>query len=366
MKNNNLINISSIEEIIDDARNGRMFILVDDPTRENEGDLIIPAQMITPESINFMAKYGRGLICLALTKQRINELELPLMNPSNQSNDLTAFTISIEAKEGITTGISAADRAHTITVAINNNRKKDDIVSPGHIFPLMAWDGGVLERAGHTEAAVDIAKLAGLNPSGVICEIMNDDGTMARLPELVKFSKFHSLKIGTVSDLIKYRLKNSKIIELIKEREFESEMGKDFKLKIFKNILSGEKHYALVKNLSNNNKPTYVRMHKLDITKDIFEEKNIFGDEISKSFKIIENKGSGAIVLINSDMSPKIEKIFDRRDTEESKLELREYGVGAQILLELGLHQIILLSNSNKKIIALDGFNLEIVSQEKI
>ena len=366
MKNNNLINISSIEEIIDDARNGRMFILVDDPTRENEGDLIIPAQMITPESINFMAKYGRGLICLALTKQRINELELPLMNPSNQSNDLTAFTISIEAKEGITTGISAADRAHTITVAINNNRKKDDIVSPGHIFPLMAWDGGVLERAGHTEAAVDIAKLAGLNPSGVICEIMNDDGTMARLPELVKFSKFHSLKIGTVSDLIKYRLKNSKIIELIKEREFESEMGKDFKLKIFKNILSGEKHYALVKNLSNNNKPTYVRMHKLDITKDIFEEKNIFGDEISKSFKIIENKGSGAIVLINSDMSPKIEKIFDRRDTEESKLELREYGVGAQILLELGLHKIILLSNSNKKIIALDGFNLEIVSQEKI
>ncbi len=366
MKNNNLINISSIEEIIDDARNGRMFILVDDPTRENEGDLIIPAQMITPESINFMAKYGRGLICLALTKQRINELELPLMNPSNQSNDLTAFTISIEAKEGITTGISAADRAHTITVAINNNRKKDDIVSPGHIFPLMAWDGGVLERAGHTEAAVDIAKLAGLNPSGVICEIMNDDGTMARLPELVKFSNFHSLKIGTVSDLIKYRLKNSKIIELIKEREFESEMGKDFKLKIFKNILSGEKHYALVKNLSNNNKPTYVRMHKLDITKDIFEEKNIFGDEISKSFKIIENKGSGAIVLINSDMSPKIEKIFDRRDTEESKLELREYGVGAQILLELGLHKIILLSNSNKKIIALDGFNLEIVSQEKI
>ena len=366
MKTNFIKYLSPIEDIIQDARNGRMFILVDDPTRENEGDLIIPAQMITPESINFMAKYGRGLICLALTKQRINELELPLMNPSNQSNDLTAFTISIEAKEGITTGISAADRAHTITVAINNNRKKDDIVSPGHIFPLMAWDGGVLERAGHTEAAVDIAKLAGLNPSGVICEIMNDDGTMARLPELVKFSKFHSLKIGTVSDLIKYRLKNSKIIELIKEREFESEMGKDFKLKIFKNILSGEKHYALVKNLSNNNKPTYVRMHKLDITKDIFEEKNIFGDEISKSFKIIENKGSGAIVLINSDMSPKIEKIFDRRDTEESKLELREYGVGAQILLELGLHQIILLSNSNKKIIALDGFNLEIVSQEKI
>lgn len=364
--NKYLKNLSSIDEIIEDARNGRMYILVDDPNRENEGDLIIPAQMVTPEAINFMAKYGRGLICLALTKQRITELELPLMNPSNQKNDLTAFTISIEAKEGVTTGISAADRAHTISVAINRNRKKEDIISPGHIFPLMAWAGGVLERAGHTEAAVDIAKIAGLNPSGVICEIMNDDGAMARLPELINFAKQHSLKIGSVADLIKYRLKNSKIIELNSEREFESEMGKDFKLKIFTNTLSGEKHYALVKNLSNSDDPTYVRMHKLDITKDIFEEKNIFGDEISKSFKIIEAKGRGAIVLINSDMAPNIEKIFKRRDDENNKLELREYGVGAQILLELDLHKIILLSNSNKKIIALDGFDLEIVSQEKI
>ena len=365
-KNNYLINLSSIEEIIVEARHGRMFILVDDPDRENEGDLIIPAQKVTPESINFMAKYGRGLICLALTKERIQELQLPLMNPSNQKNDLTAFTVSIEAKDGITTGISAADRAHTISVAINHNRKKEDIVSPGHIFPLMAWNGGVLERAGHTEAAVDIARIAGLNPSGVICEIMNDDGSMSRLPELIIFAKKHSIKIATVSDLIKYRLKNSKIIELDSEREFESEMGKNFILKVFKNTLSGEKHYALVKNLSNNEEPTYVRMHKLDITKDIFEEKNIFGDEISKSFKIIENKGKGAIVIINSDMSPNIQKIFKRRDSNESKLELREYGVGAQILLELGLHKIILLSNSNKKIIALDGFDLEIVSQEKI
>ena len=361
-----LKNLSSIEEIIEEARNGRMFILIDDPNRENEGDLIIPAQMVTPETINFMAKFGRGLICLALTKQRIAQLELPLMNPSNQKNDLTAFTISIEAKEGVTTGISAADRAHTISVAINHNRKKEDIVSPGHIFPLMAWDGGILERAGHTEASVDIAKIAGLNPSGVICEIMNDDGEMARLPELINFAKKHSLKIGTVSDLIKYRLKNSKIIELDSERKFESEMGKDFKLKIFKNTLSGEKHYALVKNLSNNEVDTYVRMHKLDITKDIFEEKNIFGGEISKSFKIIEEKGRGAIVLINSNMAPNIQKIFNRRDDQNNKLELREYGVGAQILLELGLHKIILLSNSNKKIIALDGFDLEIVSQEKI
>ena len=365
MIDNLLKDLSSIEEIIEDAKKGKMYILVDDPSRENEGDLIIPAQMVSADAVNFMAKYGRGLICLALSKQRTDELELPLMNPSNQKNDLTAFTISIEAKEGITTGISAADRAHTVSVAIDHNKKKGDIVSPGHIFPVMAWAGGVLERAGHTEAAVDISTIAGLNPSGVICEIMSDDGSMARLPELIEFAKKHSLKIGTVSDLIKYRLKNSKIIELDSERNFESEMGKNFTLKIFKNTLSGEKHYALVKNITNEIKETYVRMHKLDVTKDIFEEKNIFGDEISKSFKIIENKGSGAIVLINSDMAPNIDKIFNRRDSEDDKLELREYGVGAQILLELGLHKIILLSNSNKKIIALDGFNLEIVSQEK-
>ena len=366
MINNLLKDLSSIEEIIEDAKKGKMYILVDDPSRENEGDLIIPAQMVSADAVNFMAKYGRGLICLALSKQRTDELELPLMNPSNQKNDLTAFTISIEAKEGITTGISASDRAHTVSVAIDHNKKKEDIVSPGHIFPVMAWAGGVLERAGHTEAAVDISSIAGLNPSGVICEIMSDDGSMARLPELIVFAKKHSLKIGTVSDLIKYRLKNDKIIEMIKERNFESEMGKDFKLKIFQNTLSGEKHYALVKNLTKNDEPKYVRMHKLDITKDIFEEKNLFGDEISKSFKIIEERGSGAIVLINSDMAPKIEKIFNRIETKDNKLELREYGVGAQILLELGLRKIILLSNSNKKIIALDGFNLEIVDQEKI
>ena len=366
IEKNYLKSLSPINEIIEEAQNGKMYILIDEANRENEGDLILPAQMITPEAINFMAMYGRGLICLALTKKRINELELPLMNPSNQKNDLTAFTISIEAKDGVSTGISAADRAHTISVAINHNRNKEDIVSPGHIFPLMAWDGGVLVRAGHTEAAVDISKIAGLNPSGVICEIMNDDGTMARLPELINFSKKYNLKIATVSDLIKYRLKNNKIITLISERNFESEMGKNFKLKIFQNTLSGEKHYALVKNILDSNSPTYVRMHRLDITKDIFEEKNIFGHEISKSFEIIERKGSGAIVLINGDMSPNIKKIFNRRDNENYKLELREYGVGAQILLELGLHKIILLSNSNKKIIALDGFDLKIVTQEKI
>ncbi len=368
MKNNNKIekDLSSIEEIIEDARNGKMYILVDDPDRENEGDLIVPAQYANPQSINFMAKYGRGLICLAMTKERINDLGLPLMNPKNKKNDLTAFTVSIEAKEGVTTGISAADRAHTIAVAVNNNRKKEDLIYPGHVFPLMAWDGGVLERAGHTEAAVDISKIANLNPSGVICEIMSDDGSMARLPEIIRFAKKHNLKVGTVSDLIKFRLKKTKIVKLVSERPFESEMGSGFSLKIFQNTISGEKHYALVKNINKDSNPYLVRMHRLNVTKDIFEEKNIFGSEIKSAFQLIENSGSGAIVLINSDMSPNILKTFNKRKVSKNKLELREYGVGAQILSLLGIKKIILLTNTKKNIIALDGFNIEIVDQQKI
>ena len=367
MKINNFSkNLSSIDEIIEDARNGKMYILVDDPNRENEGDLIIPAQYANPESINFMSKYGRGLICLAMTKKRITDLELPLMNPNNKKNDLTAFTVSIEAKEGITTGISAADRSHTISVAIDNNKKKEDLVYPGHVFPLMAWDGGVLERAGHTEAAVDISKIAKLNPSGVICEIMSDDGSMARLPEIIEFANYHKLKVGTVSDLIKFRLNKTMIVKQIFERKFESEMGTGFLLKVFQNSISGEKHYALVKNVNDRKNPTFVRMHKLDITKDIFEEKNIFGSEIKKAFQLIEKNGSGAIVLINGDMSPNIFKAFNKRKVKSSKLELREYGVGAQILSLLKIKKIILLTNSHKRIIALDGFNIEITDQKII
>ncbi len=360
------INLSSIEDIIEDARNGKMYILVDDPDRENEGDLIIPAQYSTPHAINFMAKHGRGLICLAMTKKRIEELDLPLMNPNNIKNDLTAFTVSIEAKEGVTTGISAADRAHTISVAINNNQKKEDLVSPGHVFPLMAWDGGVLVRAGHTEAAVDISKLANLNPSGVICEIMSDDGTMARLPEIIRFAKINNIKVGTVSDLIKFRLKKTKIVELISQRPFESEMGSGFFLKTFRNNISGEKHYALVKNIENIDSPCLVRMHRLNVTKDIFEEKNIFGSEIKTAFQLIEKNGSGAIVLINGDMSPNILKAFNKRSKKNSKLELREYGVGAQILSLLKINKIILLTNTKKRIIGLEGFNIEIIDQHKI
>ena len=359
-------NYSSIETIINIAKKGGMFILVDDEKRENEGDLVISTSDTSAKNINFMAKYGRGLICLALTKDRIEELELPLMNPSNIKNDLTAFTVSIEAKEGVTTGISAADRAHTISVAVNKNRNKNDLVYPGHVFPLMAWEGGVLVRAGHTEAAVDISKLADLNPSGVICEIMSEDGSMARLPEIIKFAKLHNLKVGTVSDLVKFRLKKTKIVEQISERPFESEMGSQFILNVFQNSISGEKHYALVKNLGDVNEPVLVRMHRLDVTKDIFEEKNIFGSEIKSAFQLIEKNGSGAIVLINSDMSPNILKTFNKRKRSKNKLELREYGVGAQILSLLQINKIILLTNSKKRIIALDGFNIEIVDQRKI
>ena len=366
MNYNKINKISPIEEIISEAKNGKMYILVDDPNRDNEGDLIIPAQMATPDAINFMAKYGRGLICLSMTKQRIEELGLPLMNPNNQKNDLTAFTISIEAKEGVTTGISAADRSHTISVAINQNRDKKDLLSPGHVFPLMAWDGGVLVRAGHTEAAVDISKIAGLNPSGVICEIMSEDGSMARLPEILEFANSHNLKVGTVSDLIEYRLKYSKIIKQISERPFESNKGKNFILKVFENTLSNEKHYALVKNIESSENLYPVRMHKLNIEKDIFAEKNMFGDEINQSFNIIEKNGSGAIVIINNDIAPNILKAFDQRQKQNNKLELREYGVGAQILKDIGIKKITLLTNSNKKIIALNGFGIKIVKQQKI
>tara|TARA_Y100000590_G_scaffold306235_1_gene345485 strand:- start:3791 stop:4891 length:1101 start_codon:yes stop_codon:yes gene_type:complete len=354
--------LTPIDEIITYAKKGKMFILVDENDRENEGDLIIPAEKITPENINFMAKFGRGLICLSLTKNRINELELPLMNPINQNNDLTAFTISIEAKEGVSTGISAADRAHTILVAINDNKTKNDIISPGHVFPLMAWDGGVLERAGHTEASVDISKLASLNPSAVICEIMNDDGTMSRLPELIKFSSKHNIPIGTVSDLIAYRLKNDTIVEFISESSIESYFNGNYKLLTFKNILSNEEHYALVHKDLDINSKVFVRMHKHSIVKDILTEKNLFDEQMQRSVEVINKKQNGVIVIINGNYAPRIEKQFSRNKDE--KFELREYGVGAQILRNIGLKNIILLTNNEKKVVGLDGFGLKIINQE--
>ena len=257
--------LSPIEDIIEDARNGRMFILVDDEERENEGDLIIPAQMATPDVINFMARFGRGLICLALTSERVNELELPAMSRRNGSRHQTAFTVSIEAREGVTTGISASDRARTIAVAIDPTKKAADIASPGHVFPLEARDGGSLVRAGHTEAAVDVSRLAGLNPSGVICEIMNEDGTMSRLPDLIKFAEHHGLKIGTIADLIAYRLRNDRVVEKSAEMDFQSRFGGVWKMYVYINKVAYAEHIALIKGNLSGDAPVMVRMHALDV-----------------------------------------------------------------------------------------------------
>ena len=355
-KNLSKITISPIEEIIDEARNGKMFILVDDPGRENEGDLIIPAQMATPDAINFMAKYGRGLICLSMTKQRIEDLNLPLMNPNNQKNDLTAFTISIEAKDGVTTGISAADRSHTISVAINHNRNKDDLVSPGHVFPLMAWDGGVLVRAGHTEAAIDISRLAGLNPSGVICEIMNDDGTMARLPDLLKFSAKHGLKVGTIADLIAYRRKNDNLVRQISSTAINLVNGGEWVLKVFEDQIGKVEHIVLIKGKTDPRKPIMVRMHGLNIYEDVLgSNKDRYG-LLPNAMKQIAINGTGVIVLLQN--MGKQENIDDSGGQI-----LRQYGIGAQILLELGIGKINLLSNSPApKVIGLEGYKLKIES----
>src|SRR5579871_4069502 len=267
--------LSTIEEIIDDARNGRMVVIVDDEDRENEGDLIIPAQMATPDAINFMAKHGRGLICLALPRKRCEELRLPLMSAHNQSRHSTAFTTSIEAREGVTNGISAADRARTVAVAIDPSSTGDDIASPGHVFPLMARDGGVLVRAGHTEAAVDIARLAGLIPAGVICEIMNDDGSMARLPDLVKFAQLHGIRVGTIAELIAYRRRNERLVELSAEAKFTSKIGGEWILRIYFDTVSRQDHAVLMKgDIAGHQGPVMVRMHQFNILSDMFFEVN--------------------------------------------------------------------------------------------
>ncbi len=261
--------LSPIDEIIEEARNGRMFVLIDDEQRENEGDLVIPAQMATPEAINFMAKFGRGLICLALTSERVRHLDLPLMARQNASRHQTAFTVSIEAREGVSTGISASDRARTIAAAIDPSKGADDIVSPGHVFPLEARDGGVLVRAGHTEAAADLARLAGLNPSGVICEIMNDDGTMARLPDLEKFAQTHGIKVGTIADLIAYRLNHDRIVEAALETTLQSLYGGDFRMIVYINRISYAEHIALIKGDLVEDEPVLVRMHALNVLDDV-------------------------------------------------------------------------------------------------
>lgn len=363
--------LSKIEDIIADAKAGRMFILVDDEDRENEGDLVIPAEKATPEIVNFMAKHGRGLICLALDKERVEQLGLPLMAQNNGTRHQTAFTVSIEAREGVTTGISAADRSHTIKTAINPDKTKYDIVSPGHIFPLVSREGGVLVRAGHTEAAVDIANLAGLNPSGVICEIMSDDGTMARLPELLGFAKEHKLKVATIADLIEYRRKNEKLVERSSETEIETDSGK-FSLVVYKSKLEYAEHIALVKGSIKSDETVLVRMHQLDVLSDVFNAKQSpKSGTLKKSMDIINKAGKGVIVLLRSpdkqSLSRSVELLSKKAGTSTgTSTHLRDYGIGAQILLDLGVRKMNLLTNSGKSPVALDGYGLSIEEYTQI
>ncbi|MCZ6885455.1 MAG: 3,4-dihydroxy-2-butanone-4-phosphate synthase [Alphaproteobacteria bacterium] len=371
--------LSPIEDVIEDARNGRMFILVDDEDRENEGDLIIPAEKTDADAINFMAKHGRGLVCLAVTPERADQLGLEMMAAKNQSRHQTAFTVSIEAREGVTTGISAADRAHTISVAINSNRGRTDIVSPGHIFPLIAQPGGVLVRAGHTEAAVDIARLAELNPSGVICEVMNDDGTMARLPDLMKFADTHKLNVASISDLIAYRRRTEKIIEKVAETKVNSRFGGEFTLHVFTNKVEPGEHIALTKGEVGGEEPVLVRMHALNLLADVLGdttktqfaagEKRDRATELHSAMEIIAKKGRGVIVIIRDTNPDVLSRLVAEREGQSRSApiaELRQYGIGAQILLELGVRNMVLLTNTRRTIVGLNGYGLNLVSQESI
>lgn len=368
-------NLSPVEEIIDEARNGRMFILVDDEERENEGDLVIPAQMATPDIINFMAKYGRGLICLTLTADRLRTLDLPLMAQRNNSRHETAFTVSIEARDGVTTGISASDRACTVAAAIDPSKGPDDIVSPGHVFPLEARDGGVLVRAGHTEAAVDVSRLAGLNPSGVICEIMNEDGSMARMPDLVKFAQFHGLKIGTIADLIAYRLEHDKILERTLETTFETDLGGPFKMYVYVNKAEYAEHIALVKGDLSKEGPVMVRVHVLNVLDDVLGDlHNGKAGELQKAMELIGAAEKGVLILIRDPQKASLaDQIRRRNETLDTRSpdsppgpELRDYGVGAQILIDLGVRDMIVLSNTERTLVALEGFGLSIAEHRRI
>ena len=358
--------LSSIEDIIDEARQGRMFILVDDEDRENEGDLVIPAEMATADAVNFMAKHGRGLICLTLTGQRVEELGLRLMSADNGTRMETAFTVSIEAREGVTTGISAADRARTVQVAIDPAMGRGDIVTPGHVFPLRAREGGVLMRAGHTEAAVDIARLAGLNPSGVICEIMNDDGSMARLPDLVAFAQLHGMKIGAIADLIAYRRRTERHVERMMETPFDSVYGGRFRLYVYRNTLDRSEHMVLVKGKVDPDKPTLVRVHQVDPAADMLGHVESRRDFVPQALRTIAAYDGAGVALFLRDPSPSwlSDRYGEAVDHDQSVL--RDYGVGAQILLDLGVREMILLTSTQARLPALEGYGLKIVDRRPI
>lgn len=357
-------NLATPEEIIEDARNGRMYILVDAEDRENEGDLIIPAQFATPDAVNFMAKFGRGLICLALEETKADALGLRNMSAENQSRFETAFTQSIEAREGVTTGISAGDRSHTIQTAIDPESRKDDIVSPGHMFPIIARDGGVMVRTGHTEASVDISRMAGLNPSAVICEIMNDDGTMARLPDLVGFAQFHGLKIGTIEDLVKYRMKKDHFVKHIASSEFTSQNNDSFQIHIYRNFLDGLEHVALSKGEPDPDKESLVRVHKIDFAGDILYEDSPRSGLIWDAMKDLAAYDGHAVLVLIREGS--INTLLERLGAHKSSIDrkeqnIREYGVGAQILVDQGVKKMRLITNTMPKLIGLEAYDLELV-----
>ena len=345
------------EEIIEEARNGRMYILVDDEDRENEGDLIIPAQMATPVAINFMATHGRGLICLALDRKRVDALGLEPMSRDNRESMQTAFTTSIEAKEGVTTGISAADRARTVSVAIDAGKGPADIVKPGHVFPLTARDGGVLVRAGHTEAAVDISRLAGLNPSGVICEIMNEDGTMARLDDLMAFARKHELKIGTIRDLIEYRMRKDHLVERTGERSFTSDYGGQWRLLTYRNTVDGTESYVLQKGHVIEGEPTLARVHPISLFDDLLGQPGPRKRTLQRAMEAVGEHGSGIIVIITQPPPP-----VAGGESEE----YRNVGIGSQILADLDVNEMILLTNSPPNLVAIEGYGLNIVGHHKI
>ena len=357
--------LASAEELIEEARNGRMFILVDDEDRENEGDLVIPAQFATPDAINFMIRHARGLVCLALTRPRVEQLGLGLMSANNGTRHQTAFTVSIEAREGVTTGISAHDRAHTIAVAINPECGRDDIVTPGHIFPLVAREGGTLVRAGHTEASVDIARLAGLCPAAVICEIMNDDGTMARLLDLVSFAQKHNLKLGTIADLIAHRRRTERLVRRVTESAFDHVAGGEWKLVVYANTVEYQEHLALVKGDISGPGPVLVRMHAVDLLDDMTGGPAWIS--VHNAMHLIGREGRGVLVLIREHRKTALsDRVRQLAMSERPPRELRDYGIGAQILLDLGIRDMILLSNRRRTIVGLDGYGLNIVEQRPI
>ena len=357
--------LSTPEEIVDEAKNGRMFILVDDEDRENEGDLVIPAQFATPGAINFMIRHARGLVCLALTRPRVEQLGLGLMSANNGTRHQTAFTVSIEAREGVTTGISAHDRAHTIAVAINPECGRDDIVTPGHIFPLVAREGGTLVRAGHTEASVDLARLAGLTPAAVICEIMNDDGTMARLPDLVGFAQKHNLKLGTIADLIAHRRRTERLVRRVTESAFDHAAGGEWRLVVYANTVEYQEHLALVKGDVSGADPVLVRMHAIDLLDDMTAGPAWIS--VHNAMHMIGREGRGVLVLIRDHRRTALsDRVRQLAMSERPPRELRDYGIGAQILLDLGIRDMILLSNRRRTIVGLEGYGLNIVELRPI